>query len=175
MMRFPTFWVPIFADGTEKEKEFSLFALREMLESLVKINVGWIQSHPDQFVPIYKSGARYNVENGTEDWLSIPEIYAAIKSGKPIDCEDFAAARAAELRLGKDPVVAQRLGKVHAIADINGRVRPGGAVMMHAFVRYPDGSVEDPAKKLGMPGKGASEKDPASARARLLRQKAIAA
>lgn len=168
-MLFPTFWVPIFENGTEVEREFSLFALREMLEALVKINVGWILSHRSQFKPIYTSGARYNVENGTEDWLSIPEIYKAIKTGKPIDCEDFAAARAAELRLG---IGSGGLGKVHAVADINGRAMPGGRIQMHAFVRFPDGSVEDPAKKHGMPGPGAREHNPRIAAARLMRRRA---
>jgi hypothetical protein len=167
-MLFPRFWVPIFEDGSEREREFSLFALREMLEALVKVNVGWISSHRDKFRPIYSSGARYAAERGTEDWLSIPEIYKAIKSGKPIDCEDFAAARAAELRLG----IGSGMGKVHAVADINGRAMPGGRIQMHAFVRFPDGSVEDPAKKLGMPGPGAKEHNNAAAAVRLHRRKA---
>jgi hypothetical protein len=48
------------------------------------------------------------------------------------------------------------LGKVRARADIRGRV-VNGQVRMHAFVRYPDGSVEDPSTKLGMPGGGAEQ------------------
>lgn len=169
-MLFPQMWIPIFEDGTEREREFSLFALRELLEALVKVNVGWIASHRSEFRPIYKSGARYNAERGTEDWLSIPEIYKAIKTGKPIDCEDFAAARAAELRLG----IGSGMGPVHAVADINGRAMPGGRIQMHAFVRFPDGSVEDPAKKLGMPGPGAVEHNNAAAATRLRRRKAAA-
>ena len=158
-MLFPQFHVPLFTDGTEREREFSLFALREMLEALVKVNVGWILTHREKFKPLYQfcreTGARYAPEQGTEDWLSIPQIYAAAATGKPIDCEDWAAARAAELRLG---LGSKKLGKVRAIADIRGRVMPGtGQVRMHAFVRYPDGSVEDPSVVLGMPGGGAVE------------------
>lgn len=172
-------WVPLFADGTEKEREFSLFALREMLESLVKVNVGWIMTHRREFKPLYATGVRYAPERGTEDWLSIPEIYKAIRTGKPVDCEDLAAARAAELRVG----VSKRLGRVHAIADIRGRVLPNKQVRMHAFVRYPDGSVEDPSKNLGMPGGGAEDWErrfppklvAAQQRARLARQLKAAA
>ena len=150
-MRYPVMWVPLFTDGTEKEREFSLFALREMLESLVRVNVGWIATHRRDFKPLYQTGVRYAPEQGTEDWLSIPEVIAAVKSGKPVDCEDLAAYRAAELRMG----YSRRLGPVHAIADIRGRVIDGNKVRMHAFVRFPDGSVEDPSTNLGMPGGGA--------------------
>jgi hypothetical protein len=156
MMRYPEMWVPLFKDGTEKEREFTLFALRELLESLVKINVGWIASHPGEFRPLYSIGARWQNENNTERWLSIPEVIRATHGPdrQPIDCEDLACYRAAELRAG---LGGHPLGKVHAIADIRGRVVDGGRIIMHAFVRYPDGSVEDPSKKLGMPGQGADD------------------
>lgn len=154
-MLYPQMWVPLFKDGTELEREFSLFALRELLEALVKVNVGWISSHPNEFTPLYDfakaSGLRWEPEKGTEDWLSIPAIYQARRDRKPVDCEDLACARVAELRLG---LGGHPLGPVRAIADIRGRA-VNGRVMMHAFVRYPDGSVEDPSKKLGMPGEGA--------------------
>jgi hypothetical protein len=157
MMRFPAMWVDLFKDGTEREREFSLFALRELLEAMVKINVGWISSHPSEFTPLYhfakSTGLKWEPEQGTEDWLSIPAIYRAQRARKPVDCEDFAMARAAELRLG---LGGHPLGPLHAIADIRGRVMPDtGQVRMHAFVRYPDGTVEDPSKLLGMPGEGA--------------------
>lgn len=154
MMRFPVFWVPLFADGTEREREFSLAALRVMLEALVQCNVMWIASHRSEFRPIFTTGVKWEPEQGTEDWLSIPEIYKAIAMGKPVDCEDIAAARAAELRLG---LGGTRLGPVKAKADIRGRVTgPAGRITMHAFVRYPDSSVEDPSKICGMPGDGAA-------------------
>lgn len=157
MMRYPAMWIDLFKDGTEREREFSLFALREMLECMVKINVGWISSHPGEFMPLYKfakaTGLRWEPERGTEDWLSIPNIYQAKREGKPVDCEDLAMARAAELRLG---LGGHPLGPIKAIADIRGRVMPDTRqVRMHAFVRYPDGTVEDPSKLLGMPGEGA--------------------
>lgn len=151
-MLMPVFYVPLFIDGTEKEREFSLAALREMLEALVRVNVMWLATHPDQYTPIYKVGVRWEPERGTEHWLSIPEIYRAYRNGVPVDCEDLAAARAAEIRYYGVP----GLGKVRARADIRGRV-VNGQVRMHAFVRYPDGSVEDPSTKLGMPGGGAVE------------------
>lgn len=151
-MRMPVFYVPLFVDGTEKEREFSLAALRVLLEALVQTNVMWLATHEAEYVPIYKLGVKWEPEQGTENWLSIPEIYKAYREGVPVDCEDLAAARAAEIRYFGVP----GLGKVRAIADIRGRV-VNGQVRMHAFVRYPDGSVEDPSTKLGMPGDGAVE------------------
>jgi hypothetical protein len=151
-MLMPVFYVPLFIDGTEKEREFSLAALREMLEALVRVNVMWLATHPNDYVPLYKVGVRWEPERGTENWLSIPEIYRAYRNGVPVDCEDLAAARAAEIRYYGVP----GLGKVRAKADIRGRV-VNGQVRMHAFVRYPDGTVEDPSTKLGMPGGGAEQ------------------
>jgi hypothetical protein len=158
-MIFPSMHIPLFKDSSEKEREFSLFALRELLEALVKVNVGWVLTHKNQFEPIYqfckRTGLRYQPERGTEEWLSIPCIYPRARTGEPVDCEDWAAARAAELRLG---LGSHPSGPVRAIADIRGRVMPStGQVRMHAFVRYPDGSVEDPSRLLGMPGGGAEE------------------
>jgi hypothetical protein len=154
MMRYPEMWVPLFKDGTEKEREFSLFAMRELLESLVKINVGWIHTHPTEFVPLYKLGVKWQPENNTERWLSIPAVISAHRGPdkQPVDCEDLACYRVAELRAG---LGGHPLGAVRAVADVRGRVLTGGRIIVHAFVRYPDGSVEDPSKKLGMPGEGA--------------------
>ena len=149
-MRMPVFHVPLFKDNTKTEHEFTFAALREMLEALVKVDVMWLATHPREYIPIYSvPGLRYRAQNA-EDWLSIPEIYKAVKTGQPVDCKCLATARAAELRYFGAP----GLGKVHAIADTRGRSF-GDNIVMHAFVRFPDGTVEDPSSRLGMAGDGA--------------------
>lgn len=148
-MRMPVFHVPLFKNDTQTEYEFTYAALREMLEALVKINVMWLASHPGQYTSIYNiPGLRYRAQNA-EDWLSIPEIFRAVKDGSPVDCKCLASARAAELRFFGAP----GLGRVKAIADTRGR-KYGNKIIMHAFVRFPDGSVEDPSTRLGMAGEG---------------------
>jgi hypothetical protein len=148
-MRMPVFHVPLFKDDSKTEHEFTYAALREMLEALVKVDVMWLASHPREYVPLYSvPGLRYRAQNA-EDWLSIPEIYKAVSKGDPVDCKCLATARAAELRFYGTP----GLGRVHAIADTRGD-RYGDKIIMHAFVRFPDGSVEDPSTRLGMKGPG---------------------
>jgi len=56
------------------------------------------------------------------------------------DCEDLSAWRVAELRLGG----------VRAIPWV---VQSGNR-LYHVQVRYPDGTIEDPSRRLGMRGKG---------------------
>lgn len=83
---------------------------------------------------LYRSGVRYQRERlgGPEDWQNVAEIF---RRGTA-DCEDLAAARAAELR---------RLG-VPARAVV---IRVGPR-QFHAVVDRGDGSYEDPSRRLGM-------------------------
>lgn len=82
---------------------------------------------------LYESGVRYVPEPaGMEKWLTYDQV---LRAGKG-DCEDLAAARAAELH---------RVGiKAWPIVIRTGRKR------FHAVVRWPDGRIEDPSKILGM-------------------------
>ena len=48
-------------------------ALDILLDALVKLDLDWLTHHPET-PSIYKSGIRYIREEGTEEWLSIPEI-----------------------------------------------------------------------------------------------------
>lgn len=94
--------------------------------------------------PLYRSGVRYEQEplrdgKRQERWLTPDQVYAQ-RWG---DCEDLAAWRAAELR--------QRGIPARAVA-----IRTG-AKKFHAVVRWPDGSIEDPSRLLGM-GKPRSKK-----------------
>ena len=115
------------ADGIEE--------IEALLEGLVRLNVS--QLRRGLAPPIYSSRVRYQREQrGREDWQSARAAHA---SGKA-DCEDLAAWLAASHRLvGVDSRAIVR------------QVRPG---LKHVVVQLPDGSIEDPSKRLGMKGKG---------------------
>lgn len=86
--------------------------------------------------PLYESGVRYQREallNGRprEQWLTAPFV---LERGFG-DCEDLATFRAGEL-------IVQGI-EARAIA------RPSN-IGFHIVVRYPDGTIEDPSRKLGM-------------------------
>jgi transglutaminase-like putative cysteine protease len=82
---------------------------------------------------IYSSGVRYRGEP-SDVWRHVADV---MKTGHG-DCEDLAAARAAELRVsGVDPGAF-----VH--------VYRSGARRYHAVVGRSDGTIEDPSWILGM-------------------------
>ena len=86
--------------------------------------------------PLYASGVVYRREpRGRERWQLAPQT-DALGYG---DCEDLATWRAAELRLvgvGARPVVYR-----------------AGPRQLHVVVAYPDGTIEDPSRVLGMGAK----------------------
>jgi hypothetical protein len=111
-------------------------SLRAALAGLTALNE-WALSTWD-VPPIYSAGVRYQREPaGREDWDIAPIVYARGWG----DCEDLAAWRAAELRLGLGGVPPER-----AIAD----TYQSGPRTWHCIVRRADGSIEDPSLMLGM-------------------------
>lgn len=88
-----------------------------------------------QIAPIYKTG-------GPESWRDIGSILTEYdRQGRRWgDCKDFTAWRLAELR--KAGIAA------HAESIVT---REGKKLLFHTYVRYADGSLEDPARELGMP------------------------
>lgn len=112
--------------------------ITDLLSGLVALNLG--QLRRGLVPPIYSPQAahvRYQRESpGREVWQSALEVF---RSGRG-DCEDLASWLAASYQLvGVD---------AHAvIIDI----RPG---LKHCVTRLPDGTIEDPSKKLGMNGRG---------------------
>ena len=85
---------------------------------------------------LYVSGVRYQAEPpGKEDWLTAPQV---LRAGFG-DCEDLAGWRAAEYRVMGIPARAVAIRT--------------GPKMFHAVVQLPDGSYEDPSKRLGMKGR----------------------
>jgi hypothetical protein len=85
---------------------------------------------------LYSSGVRYRRERGTENWLGPVDV---LRLGYG-DCEDLVAWRVAELREHGTPAQPYCYPP-----------RPG---LVHCVVRMPDGSIEDPSKRLGMGGEG---------------------
>lgn len=107
--------------------------LEAALAALQTVNELWLRRNPG--TPSVYEWGHYVPERATEEWLPIPFLLARGGEG---DCEDLAAARAAELRVsGEDP-------GARAVAY---RSRPK---TWHAVVRRGDGTVEDPSLVLGM-------------------------
>lgn len=106
--------------------------------------------------PLYASGVIYKEDPpGEENWK---DCYAIMKDGHG-DCDRLAAWRAAELRVAG--IAAEAVLKWQWIprAVMIGTGYPArllgnapGVWMVHCLVRFPDGSVEDPSKILGMGG-----------------------
>lgn len=131
--------------GTEDRELKRFFPLILSLKCLTQINE-WqlarfaLQGTP--LAPLYESGVRYQAEPlGEEEWLDIPSLY---KQGWG-DCEDIACARTAELRF-------QGIAAVPCLKS-KPVPKPGGTItLVHIMVLWPDGTVEDPSKILGMGG-----------------------
>lgn len=118
-------------------------ALEGALEGLARVNEAILTREP---LPLlYKSGVRYKAEargaggRRREEWLT-----ALQTMGRGVgDCEDLAAWRIAELRLrgiDAEPLVVP-----------TGRNKAGQR-RYHALVELPDGSTDDPSRRLGMKG-----------------------
>lgn len=109
----------------------------QYLELLVQENM----KHVGKYPPIYelaKAGELvYRPEaRGLEEWLTLPEI---IERGYA-DCEDLAAARAAELRYSGIPQAAAQIVRT-------GFTRQGDK-MFHGVTTDEQGTLEDPTKIL---------------------------
>jgi len=104
-----------------------------LLEGFVRVNQ-WLLAYHSHIPPIYKSGVRYQREQGTEIWKPAPRVFA----DRVGDCEDLAAWRAAELRQA-----GEEGARAVAIHHPNSR-------LWHAVVEREDGTIEDPSKALGM-------------------------
>ncbi len=109
--------------------------LTAALKGLTAVNAVYLARHP-RTPALYESGVRYRAEpKGSEKWLTIPQGLRK----KFLDCEDLAAWRASEL---------QRLG-----INAQALVIRSGPKTFHAVVRWPDGRIEDPSRRLGMKGR----------------------
>jgi hypothetical protein len=129
------------------------------LEALVSIDEWHLNQALDIGRPLprlYDSGVRYREEPpGQEDWLDVVSLYKDMFG----DCEDLACALAAERRV---------YDGIHACATIRHKFiksedlrRQGypkrsiprdGIFLIHVLTELPDGTIEDPSKRLGMNG-----------------------
>ena len=134
-MKRIVFEVGLFAD--EASRPGSERTLQAFLHALYVSDVEFIKAHPST-PDIYTPGlVRYQREPiPAEIWKTIPYC---IEDGHG-DCEDLACWLAAQrnVREGLDARPVFRWRKV------------GRLSIYHIFVRYPDGRIEDPSKRLGM-------------------------
>lgn len=139
-----------------------------MLEGLIRLNEWHIVRSFKRaaagmgapFPPLYTTGIYYHEDPaGREDWRDAPAILERLRTtGKGCDCDQLVCWRVAELRcagIDADPVIKwQHLDKATAIrVGYPGKMLPpDGLWLIHCCVRFPDGSIEDPSKLLGMGG-----------------------
>lgn len=82
------------AASSEKDRLVSERILLFLLEALASVNLVWRKAYPNT-PSVYTRGAvRYEREEGTEEWLTTPVLFARGIG----DCEDLAMERVAELR-----------------------------------------------------------------------------
>ncbi len=130
------FRLHLFEEASDRRRSETV--LLWLLEALVRINLTWLQSHPD-VPPLYRAPVRYQFDSRFPDaWKDIPTI---LDDGQG-DCEDIACWRIAELVnvgiRGVRPYLRWRKQNDHYI--------------YHVLVYLPDGRVEDPSLAMGMAG-----------------------
>lgn len=132
-MRSVNLQIQLFASEAERSASEAVLCL--LLEALTRSNEIWLRMHPST-PSIYDAGIRYVREPyGVEEWQGI----AALMISKIGDCEDLACARVAEYRCRG----------IAARAVFTWR-RIGALSMYHIIVALPDGTTEDPSRRLGM-------------------------
>ena len=127
-----------------KDADASHRVLQILLDALCACNVSYLQDHPETPL-LYSSDlitkkprVHYELEEaGNENWQDIP---TTLELGYG-DCEDLACWRAAEL------IVRE---KILARPTFTFKLRKNGGVLYHIIVKKPDGSIEDPSRRLGM-------------------------
>lgn len=158
--------------------KYSQRVLGCLLWGLVYANEAYLQGTRDQVPALYSSGIHWEAEKplgrsacpggqGQELFLGIRQV---IEQGFA-DCEDVAAWRVSELRLGRVPA-KKGLAPFRGHPPVTAFKQPyrttakGPAVMpgmysrvtgpkqitIHIVVCWPDGFVEDPSRVLGMGG-----------------------
>lgn len=126
---------------TARTREESGEVLQVMLDALARIDELYLRRHPET-PALYNAGVKYMPERlGEEHWQDVPTTLAR-KIG---DCEDLACWRAAELRV-RSNINARPCYRYKVVDGPNG----GPITLYHILVLRPDGSIEDPSKRLGM-------------------------
>ncbi len=139
-----------------------------MLEGLVKLNEWHITRSMKRAAagmglpvpPLYTTGIYYQEDKpGEENWRDVHAILDRFaQTGQGVDCDQLVCWRVAELRcagIAAEPVIkwqhlpqdlARQLGYPGQI------VPPEGLWLVHCCVKFPDGTIEDTSKILGMGG-----------------------
>jgi hypothetical protein len=137
-----------------------------LLEGPIKVNEHHIRLQNNKFLrgeapipfpPLYTSGAYYEEDPaGREDWRDVYSCLEKLAGGHGIDCDNLICWRVAELRVAgvnAEPVIKwQHIPHELAVsigypADF---VSGEGLWLVHCCVRFPDGTIEDTSKNLGM-------------------------
>jgi len=121
---------------TAADRKPSERVLTKALELLYTADVEYLRQHPET-PGIYEAGVRYQREPiPAEVWKTPPYCIADGYA----DCEDLACWLAAQrfVREGIDARPAYTFKKI------------GNLSLYHIVVKLPDGTIEDPSKKLGM-------------------------
>jgi hypothetical protein len=132
-------------------REGARFAILQFaLDCLTAANTAWLLEHPETPL-LYESGVRYTEEPpGVDEWLDIPECLFRHARGLPIDCEDLACWRVAELRVR----YGERDARHHVtVADLPDPRTGEVVTTFHISVqrgRAGGSGLEDPSRNLGM-------------------------
>jgi hypothetical protein len=118
--------------------------LGALLDLLLRDDMRYLQAHPET-PALYDANVRYLAEQrGSEVWRAIPHVIA---NGGSV-CHSLACWRAAELR--NAGIDARPVWTVQELGD--------GSALYHVVVYIapcdlaPDGMLDDPSARLGMPG-----------------------
>ena len=153
-------------DGYGEEGEGRHFApIIFLLEGLCRVNEWLIRRSIRRFEkgeisepipPLYASGVRYKEDGpGEENWKDCVQV---LRDGNG-DCDRVVAWRVGELwaaNIPARPVIKwQQLPKWFCVREMKfppAMVPEKGISMVHVLVEWPDGTIEDPSKVLGMGG-----------------------
>jgi hypothetical protein len=107
------------------------------------------------FPLLYKSGIYYYTKPPATDWHDIPSLLIEGKG----DCKDLTAYRIAELShyygIECKPLIKWKWTHIWKHEDDYGNpIKPYKAkvLLVHVFLQWPNGYIEDPSKILGMGG-----------------------
>lgn len=146
--------------GNEAERAASERVLTKALELLLTANVEYLRLHPET-PGIYQAGVRYKREPlRNQEWLRIrvplpgggeriaifprpPEEWKTAPyciDDRFADCEDLACWLAAQ-RIVRNGINARPTFTFRNYGNVS---------VYHIIVQYPDGTTEDPSRKLGM-------------------------
>jgi hypothetical protein len=126
-----------------------LGVLEHLLAALTAADIAWLLEHPET-PNLFESGVFYTEEpDGEDDWLDIPACLERHREGRPIDCEDLACWRIAELRVRFGERDAGHSVTVADLPDSTGRL----VTTYHIRVKRGSaagGRIECPSTLLGM-------------------------